>query len=189
MTVQAVCEQTKEGRGLWAGVFLKEYPNDTIGQKKHPLRSYMPEKPHLTLAHFGKNNSPERAVAIYNALSLATVEVLGGRDFEMEITGIALFWRRDAPLPVALVNSSLLFDLRASFLAHLWIADVGYDDRYGFIPHLTLNTTGLSYETVFSERGSSTGSYADRTIANAGAIKVATHGRPRLVCGDAWVSA
>lgn len=170
MTIQKVCEQATSGRGLWAGVFpVVDLPPN------HPLAKYMPPIPHVTLAHFGRANSLGSTISIHNCLARCVVDAMQpDRRFMMEITGLGLFWRRHKPTVVALVNGSQLCDLRADFMALLSNSGVRYDDRYGFIPHLTLQNT------------EDTAAVLNDGNLNAMPVKI-IGATVKLVCGDAEV--
>lgn len=115
---------------MWIGV---NYHKQEVGLI-HPIDD-LPVNPHVTVLHLGKRVSDRAVTLALEACQLAaTLPELW--PCVMEITGVGWFWRKEAPALVALVNSRQLGELRSVVRNHCASA---LRDRYGFIPHLTLD--------------------------------------------------
>lgn len=139
--------QAAAGRGLWIGAFLPTYPRDVWNQRKHPLRYWMPDDAHVTLVHLGKKVTDQTVLMAVNATHRTQKKHFGPDGINLELTGVGWFWRRDyknprqssSQTPVALVNSAKLCDVRYTLIEELRALGCHYSDRYGFVPHVTLN--------------------------------------------------
>lgn len=133
--IEKLIEQCGKNRGLWLGLYCTvqgEYPG-------HPLTDVLPKDPHLTLAHFGKSNDAKTVYDVVHSAIAAKYNTFPLHN--VEISGSGHFWHGKRATPVVLINSADLFNLRADLLAELFRRRVRYDDRYGFIPHITLPLT------------------------------------------------
>src|SRR5690242_9139002 len=122
------------GRGLWIGLF----PTRPI---QHDITPWLPNDAHITLAHLGRHDSE---VVARHALTITHDALRWYHDrwndepIPGSITGCGWFWRRNEPTWIALVNSSPIFELRAKLIDSLKVMGVEFDEKFGFIPHITL---------------------------------------------------
>jgi len=136
--IEQLKSQVAEGRGFWVGVAMGPIVQADDG---HPIQRWLPGDSHVTLLHFGKKRNPFDVQLICDSIEEAVLATLyRGEGVPLEITGIGTFWRSGVDAhPMALVNSGALFDLRASIRRCLSARVIKLEDRYGFIPHLSLS--------------------------------------------------
>lgn len=136
-------------RGLWVGLPIPKLPESNM------ITQYMPSDAHVTLLHLGKTDSRDKVDRAFWAI---TNECKAPGSRSAEITGVGWFWRNvNQPVPVALVNSAFLFEVRARICVALDSAKIEYDKRFGFIPHVTLNKELASPVVLGMNYGSNTG--------------------------------
>lgn len=129
MSVELI-KNAEAGRGLWIGM----YPE--ILESPSQILAFLPKEPHITLCHLGKKNDMDRVCAAMRAVAWGQSQVR----FRAEITGAGCFWHGPTRKTyVALVNSPILCSLREKLLLGLKNEGVTFDDRYGFIPHISLD--------------------------------------------------
>jgi hypothetical protein len=182
--VANIKEQAASGRGLWFGLDLPGYPDDAAGRAKHPAREWLPSDAHVTLCHFGKGRPPEEVERICE-VAQRVGEVMPF-PLTAEVTGVGKFWRRYGEgVPILLVNSAKLFQMRATIMSWLDANDVDFRDSYGFIPHVTLRPAAFC--DILHTQYSSTSKYPGRTLENAIGFDVHFPAM-QIVCGDVRVS-
>lgn len=143
-------EQARVGRGLWIGL---KYHKQEVGTS-HPIDNYLPDDPHITLLHLGKRVDDDMVQVAQLAVQSVTKTSMPWWPMPLEITGVGWFWRKNAPTLVALVNSAALCEVRQGLLHGVVARRKDYrQDRYGFIPHLTLDaTTGAEHAAAHLAR-------------------------------------
>lgn len=135
--IEKLLHSSRQGRGLWIGMF----PVLTTELMKHPCSQYLPNDAHVTLAHLGKQVEDITVERVVHALN-----DMGPLCLDGEITGWGVFYRWQKSIPVMLVNSAPMFTQRARLLLALSNQSIKFDERFGFIPHVTLKCERISTE-------------------------------------------
>lgn len=133
--VEKLKVQAESGRGFWLG--LK--PRVDLAKAHHPAVELMGPEAHVTLLHLGKSMSG-RDVEVVCSVMDHDISRHFAKPLKAEITGAGWFWRWERNLPVLLVNSGPLLQLRIDVMDALRQHEdsVEISDRYGFIPHITI---------------------------------------------------
>ena len=130
-------EQARAGRGLWIGI---DYVKQGVGTA-HPVEQFLPPTAHITLLHLGKRCDDDLVHVAMLAAHDAVHTSMPWWPMPLEVTGVGRFWRKGEPTPIALINSGALCEVRQAIL-HGVVArrkDYFAQDRYGFVPHITLD--------------------------------------------------
>lgn len=100
----------------------------------------LPAAPHVTLVHLGDRDEAGDADLRFIASRVTELWHRHTGEFTGRVNGSAVFLvgERDFPLPVVLVDSSLLTELRDRLLGALFAANVTISVDYAFQPHVTL---------------------------------------------------
>jgi 2'-5' RNA ligase len=139
--VELLKREVNKGRGLWVGLML------TPGPRIHEIQEFLPDDPHITLLHLGKNRSVIEVEAIVDIVTEVEANYFLA-PMKCDITGAGWFFRKEYPCLVALVNSPELVSMRANLINRLRENDVQVWDSFGFIPHVTLKNLGIADLTI-----------------------------------------
>lgn len=170
-----------QGRGLWVGLFTRQHPDDEVGRAKHPLVNWMKADAHVTLLHLGKSTDRSARDLLGQVVLAASVLKF---PMQAEITGVGCFWRRNSQTLIALVNSAGVCEARNVISLALTRHGFYRDDRYGFIPHITLNDG--SPVALLSTPYSATSTNSGHTMATAQSVPIVFPDL-HVVCGDARI--
>lgn len=129
--IAALMRQAAEGRGCWIGLFTSRKELAAIEGTK-----YTNSDPHLTLAHMGRKVTESQM----RELSSAASDTADNSCHLLAIThGYARFrGGRDGDPLVHLIRGEHIHATHELLVRQLRQRNIGYDDRFGFLPHITV---------------------------------------------------
>lgn len=139
--IELLKREVNKGRGLWIGLMMPP------GPRSHEVEEFLPEHPHVTVLHLGKNRSMEDVDTIVEVAQQVEANYFLA-PMKCDITGAGWFFRKEYPTLVALVNSPELVSMRNTLMLLLRKSDVQIWDSFGFIPHVTLKNLGITELTM-----------------------------------------
>jgi 2'-5' RNA ligase len=141
--LEALMRMARDGRGCWIGLFASNGPTLEIGPWK--TSEY-----HVTVAHLGRaRDRSEQWMS--NAVAATREAASNVFAIETKIHATARFrGGRDGDPMVYLLKGDNLMSMHACVMRHLNHYDITYDDRFGFLPHITIGRMPHNSMIAFS---------------------------------------